>query len=54
MTKLIRYAPRAHRSPFTVDLNRIFGDALPFEGTDEGPSNWKPLVDVAETDSLVA
>jgi HSP20 family protein len=51
MTKLIRYAPNAHRSPFALDLNRILGDAFPFEGTNESPSTWKPLVDVAETDS---
>ena len=50
MTKLIRYAP-VHRSPFGLDLNRLFGDAFPFDGAGESTAAWKPRVDIAETDS---
>jgi len=51
MTKLVRYAPIAHRSPFGLDLTRFFGEAFPFDGADESPAAWKPRVDVAETES---
>ena len=51
MTKIVRYAPAAHRSPFMMDLNRLFGEAFPFQDTDESPVNWKPLVDIAEMES---
>ena len=51
MTKIVRYAPGARRSPFMMDLNRLFGEALPFEDANESPVNWKPLVDIAETES---
>lgn len=51
MTKLIRYAPTVHRSPFGLDLNRLFGEAFPFDGAGESSAVWKPRVDIAETDS---
>ncbi|MFV1980732.1 MAG: Hsp20/alpha crystallin family protein [Rhodothermia bacterium] len=51
MTKLVRYAPHTHRSPFGLDLNRLFGEAFPFDGPEESPAAWRPLVDIAETES---
>ncbi len=51
MTKLIRYAPRAHRSPFGIDINRFFSDVFPFEGDGESTSLWRPHVDISETES---